>query len=860
MEYNYPTIEQDEFYNKIYNKKEFKQHALIPDNRTPEQMCNQKSFGLFQHQILLRNYLSPNTHYDGVLLFHDVGVGKTCAAITIAESHKLISKSYNKKIIVLLDKSIKSNFTNTIHKIVKNQKDENQCTGVEYKNYDIYDTLETKIKKKDKLIKQFYNIFTYGKFTNFIIKNKYNGKLLKKLFSNTVIIVDEVHNLREHDTNDIKRYDALKIALYHAQKSKLVLLSATPMFDQPQEIVSITNLFLLNKTNKKLSSSKIFENNKFTKIGIELYEKNKDKVDKILKNPNYINKNIQPYILDIFTIYKETLKENDIFSKNGTLIKPDILKKNLKGYVSFVRGDNPKTFPKKNFQGTDLKLFDLIKVVPSIMSQQHQNVYMKEINKKTTNLNKIRQLSNVNFVDEINFEKIDESSSKFKRIINIAINSPGIVFIYSEFIENSLDILEQLFKKNKYSKFNMNNPIKKKSYTYLTGNSSINERNNVLDVINSKKNKNGEIIKIILGSKIFKEGISMKNVRQIHIVEPWHNLSRIEQVIGRGVRNCSHIMLPPSSRFVDIFLHVSLFDNKALIFNKNLSFTEVKNKIPYDVYAYVNSEMKQKKINHVARLLRTIAFDCKLHEKYNQNKNDNIVCVGNFKNQPDNSTYQSFMDKPMIDYVISVAKRIFSKQYYLTFDLIKNTIKRSDVTDEIINKSLFELKKYTFFDVLNRKSYVIRRDNFYVLQPFSEKNENISMYERMKPIKQNKKVSLVDFFKKEHVIVKGDEVKKMRKKKLITKDVKIIDKKIINNYEISLKSDGSIVIRNMIQDKNVDKRKKISGKQCMNFNGQEMNDVSKNLNIDISKYLKNGRIIRGKKKEICNIIKKHFFS
>jgi hypothetical protein len=49
----------------------------------------------------------------------------------------------------------------------------------------------------------------------------------------------------------------------------------------------------------------------------------------------------------------------------------------------------------------------------------------------------------------------------------------------------------------------------------------------------------------------------------IHIMDPWHHLNRLEQVIGRGIRYCSHIDLPEEDRNVLVFLHaLQTYDNK----------------------------------------------------------------------------------------------------------------------------------------------------------------------------------------------------------------------------------------------------------------------------------------------------------
>ena len=79
----------------------------------------------------------------------------------------------------------------------------------------------------------------------------------------------------------------------------------------------------------------------------------------------------------------------------------------------------------------------------------------------------------------------------------------------------------------------------------------------MLKVLNSPKNKNGDTIKIIMISSAGSEGLDLKNIRQIHIMETYWNEVRVKQVIGRGVRNNSHKDLPPKDRNVTVFRYFS---------------------------------------------------------------------------------------------------------------------------------------------------------------------------------------------------------------------------------------------------------------------------------------------------------------
>ena len=57
------------------------------------------------------------------------------------------------------------------------------------------------------------------------------------------------------------------------------------------------------------------------------------------------------------------------------------------------------------------------------------------------------------------------------------------------------------------------------------------------------------------------EGVSLYNMRQIHVLEPWYNISRNEQIIGRGIRQCSHIKLPFEDKNITIFNYVAITDD-----------------------------------------------------------------------------------------------------------------------------------------------------------------------------------------------------------------------------------------------------------------------------------------------------------
>jgi len=826
----YPDIAENDFYKKIYLKKEFQMNKQIPIDITKyediqKELCpnEKKNFKLQSHQKLIKNYLSRNTNFNGLLIFHGTGTGKTCSSITIAETYKNLISLNSKKILVILSKSVKSNFIKEIHNVGKGY---NQCTGSDYLNYDIFSNQEKKKKNVLSLIDKFYDLMTYGKFKNEISKqldlydiHKYKfsqqipDDLIKWIdlrYSDRVIIVDEVHNLKNYkddeemndimDENDIeveqvstkklKRYDALELILKYSRNVKLILLSATPMYHKPVEIISIFNLLLLNDDYDRIEATDIFDGHSLTESG------------------------------------ENTLR---IISQ---------------GYVSYVRTESPYTFAERRYPNSipihsyinkkieQLKKIykikktirnndynDLIHIIPSEMSIEHDKFYKKKI--KTEVLSKIIEYGNFGRADihKISQKKLllselqntDTSiSTKLGNLIHNIINNPsrGTYFLFSYYVSYGVEIIarallangislvisntygkliladpktiKSMFKQSlnqpskdeqicykdaktrEYYKNNMDE-FKPMTFAYIIGKTEENQRDGLISSFNENSNKYGNDIKIMLGSSVFKEGISLYNVRQIHLLEPWHNRSRIEQVIGRGIRHCSHQQLLPKERNVSIYQYVSIYNTKVdniamdgdidrrtvkqivniftknLIIDTNLISSEIAklNIFHYDILMYMRSQILNNLIVNIQNILRESAVDCTFNQEINiktLKDKDKYQCqkkidfsnndIGNViymtdkdydikEEDIDYSTFDDVFYQPYITYVINLIKRLFESDegiYILTFNDIKEHVSLIDnpiyyeKNNYIIRAAIYSIipKDYTNIDsVLN---------------------------------------------------------------------------------------------------------------------------------------------------------------
>lgn len=77
----------------------------------------------------------------------------------------------------------------------------------------------------------------------------------------------------------------------------------------------------------------------------------------------------------------------------------------------------------------------------------------------------------------------------------------------------------------------------------------------------------GDKVKVVVGTKVTGQGVDFKWIRQVHIIDPWHNNTVIFQAIGRGIRHCSHIGLPEDQHNVMIYKYSSTTDVLPIVTN-----------------------------------------------------------------------------------------------------------------------------------------------------------------------------------------------------------------------------------------------------------------------------------------------------
>jgi hypothetical protein len=124
-------------------------------------------------------------------------------------------------------------------------------------------------------------------------------------------------------------------------------------------------------------------------------------------------------------------------------------------------------------------------------------------------------------------------------------------------------------------------------------------------------NRDGRICRAFMITQSGAEGISLFNTRQVHVMEPYWNNVRIQQVIGRAIRLCSHMNLPWADRTVDIFTYLTVFTDTQKLEAKPIMAAD--KSMTTDEMIFSIASKKQLLADGLFEIAQTAAVDCELH-------------------------------------------------------------------------------------------------------------------------------------------------------------------------------------------------------------------------------------------------------
>ena len=362
--------------------------------------------------------------------------------------------------------------------------------------------------------------------------SKFSERALSTAFKDTLVIIDDVHlYLRQNLFTRVTQFTTVK----------LVLLSPTALSGEPEDILVLLNMLRQNDKLPPVTMATITDAAPYVRFVTKRY------------SAPY---RVYPKLFDPFSGHivvpndsiKRTLENIDVYPVRCSA-------EQAAAYHNASRAN----------ENTPLKQA----VLMSLTMSYPNGLYGKE------GLNSV--MDNPREV----FSKLSTYSAKLNAVCAQATTATGVLLVYTKFVEGgaiptALALEAAGFQRYGGKSF-LNGPTNGNYYVLLTNQTNAAEIEAVC---------NGTRVKVIITTT---NEVSFKNVRQVHVLEPWWHMERMEQLMGRCAFPGSHSELPPTERNLQIFMYVSILPN---------------DEEGYDRYMYRYAETRSVQIGKIINLLK----------------------------------------------------------------------------------------------------------------------------------------------------------------------------------------------------------------------------------------------------------------
>ena len=747
---------------------------------------------LFSYQKIVREYLLMETPYRGLLLYHGLGSGKTCSSIAVAES--LLS---NRKCYIMLPASLADNYKGEIRKCgdpiyafeqywepksIKGPEDVAQAKamGISQTFLDTngryfvtsperqanFRTLSAEIQKGiraqiDDLLDQRFTFINYNGISSSNIDKVLPPENTQQ-FDDSVIIIDEAHNLINYAVNDTirrKLYDRI----YAARNCKVVALSGTPVINRPQEIAYLMNLLRgpIERISLQSKSAKQWDEALMTSffrklVDVDTVEYNSIKRTILLtRNPPYFESQYNEKGERIAVKYnKDAEQEPDIkvwvqrwkakfestfggielpetekmvveqlellptkfedfmnlFVDGLSIKNSSLFMRRIQGLISYFKGADERLLPKRlEEENTLVKIPMSPEQFQRYLETRWIEVQRESRKARSPNLNddfgsfrmtsrlacnyaippELRTTVAEGETEETVVEKSDvleklkadparylseEALAKFSpkmlallKNLKEHVGEPGKFnnqFIYSQYRSlEGIGVFNAVMDANGFQPYKL---VKKAgiwsessemkegvpAYGVFLGGAE-EERELHRQIFNQdygdtfpqslKDSIKEHRLCVFLGSRAAAEGITLADVRRVHIMEPYWNPALIEQVIGRAIRICSHRKLPLDQRDVVVKLYMSVFTQEQSTTNEGPNIVPIRRNdmtlkryegnepretfMSSDEYLFEVAYEKGRIIKNISLLMKQAAIDCEIHRRLHAKEKPVIQCM-----------------------------------------------------------------------------------------------------------------------------------------------------------------------------------------------------------------------------------------
>ena len=651
-------LEQNGRLFPVWVMHNFKKY-LLPEiiRKDGDDPCNDKIIeGLTLYQSFVGQFLNYQSPFKDLLIYHGVGSGKTNTAINIYNILFNYTPKWN--IFLLIPASLHDEpWLKDIKRWMAKEDYEKRFANIIFIHYDSpyadKDFLD-KVRKADSNKTSIFIIDEVHKFITNVYNNvsSKNGKRAqiiyeyiqqeKKENSNTRIILLSATPVSRIPFEFALIFNLLRPGIFPDSESKF------------QELfISSTNFTSLNENTKNLFQRRI--------IGLVSYYIGSTPDKYASKIVHYVNIVMNKYQEEIYNYFeqieeqKEKLRIKMMRGKIGdttstyltytrqacNFVFPNISNKingetrprpshyHIKESDAVMMDDTVKKDKKLELtkskaeyieynKAINLFINSFLEYLKNILRKDKENNYTLNNDIQTFNTKYNNSFSNFYEKEKKKsnlFETLYKHSPKFIRVIFNIYKTKGTVMVYSNYV--TMEGL-QLFKiylnffgfvsidnDNEFNKKQLDDKKLSKDnlrWCEFHGNIDRETRRINKEIFNMTENKYGKYCKIIMISPAGAEGISLNNVRQVHIIDPSWTETKIEQIIGRALRYCHHKDLPLEERKVDIFRYKMIRSNK---------------KITTDEKMEDNARKKNNILLSFIEAVKEAAVDCELFKAHN---------------------------------------------------------------------------------------------------------------------------------------------------------------------------------------------------------------------------------------------------
>lgn len=619
----------------------FKSYKLPEVVKSDDDPCFRKSkLELRKYQLFLAKFMDFNSPYHDILIYHGVGSGKTASTINIYNMLYNYTPGWN--VFILLKATLKSHpWMTDLEKWLSEDERSFRFQNIVFISYDspIADkSFLDAIKNADSSKKSLYIIEEAHNF----IRNVYTNISTRQGRRAQTIYDYIIQDKKENDS------------------TRVICLSGTPAINTPYELALMFNLlrpntfsksesafnqeYVSTSTYKTLNTSR--KNNFQRRImGLVSFYIGATPDYYASKRIEYIDVEMSTYQDEIYTYFEQIeeaiAKKNRAKSGGSTTYKSYTRQSCNFVFPQLAQGITGESRPRPtNFKISEkdgqvldtgkgdlkaekhtdkyynvqkyldaidnfIKLFDKFLIDKQIDDEKNSHTLKNDVETFHTKYNN-------NYVEFHKKETIKSSlydalhmcSAKFLHMIFNIIASPGPVLVYSNYVlMEGLQIFKIYLSCFEFSPYKDDGKGKDyHRYSQYHGGIDAKERGHNIDKFNEPENKYGQLSKIMMISPAGAEGISLMNVRQVHLTEPyWHEV-RMVQMIGRAVRMCSHKDLLKTERHVDIYRYKSV--------RKEGKWTT-------DQYIEDLARGKEGLIQSFLDAVKEVAVDCVLNKAHN---------------------------------------------------------------------------------------------------------------------------------------------------------------------------------------------------------------------------------------------------